>query len=167
MVFLNPFILTGSPSFILSFLATFAVIWIAPILEKKLLFVTEKLGLREIVASSVAVMILVYPDIAFSFGQVSLVSIFTNILVLPIVSLIMLLGLFVGLFGGLSVVVYPFVMFAEALISYILLVVDFSLLLPFASVGVPEFPFYFLLFIYLVIIFLILKLQKNSSISTR
>lgn len=167
MVFLNPFILTGSPSFILSFLATLAVIWIAPILEKKFLFVTEKLGLREIVASSVAVMILVYPYIAFSFGQVSLVSLLTNILVLPIVSFIMLLGLFVGLFGGLGVVAYPFVVLAEILISYIILVVDFSLLIPFASVGVPEFPFYFLLLIYAGIVFMILKLQKNSSISTR
>jgi competence protein ComEC len=167
MVFLNPFILVGSPSFILSFLATLAVIWIAPILEKKFLFVTEKAGLREIVASSVAVMILVYPYIAFSFGQISLVSLLTNILVLPIVSFVMLLGLFVGLFGGLGVVAYPFVVLAEILISYIILVVDVSLLIPFASVEVGEFSFYILLLIYAMIVFLILKLKKNSSIPTR
>lgn len=167
MVFINPFILTGSPSFILSFLATLAVIWIAPVLEKKFIFITEKLGLREIVATSFAVMVLVYPYIAFSFGQISLVSIFTNILVLPIVSFIMLLGLFIGTFGGLGFLSYPFAVLAELLISYMLLVVDLALKIPFASINVREFSFVSLLLIYGLIVFLILKLQKNSSISTR
>ncbi len=167
MVFLNPFILTGSPSFILSFLATLAVIWIAPVLEKKFIFITEKLGLREIVATSFAVMVLVYPYIAYSFGQISLVSIVTNILVLPTVSFIMLLGLFIGIFGGLGFLTYPVVVLAELIISYIILIVDLALQIPFASVSVREFSFVSLLLIYGLIVFLILKLQKNSSISTR
>lgn len=167
MVFLNPFILTGSPSFILSFLATLAVIWITPILEKKFIFISEKFGLREIVATSFAVMVLVYPYIAYSFGQISLVSLFTNILVLPTVSFIMLLGLFIGLLGGFGLITYPFMVLAELLISYMILVVDLALKIPFASIAVSKFSFPFLLLIYSLIIFLVLKLQKNSSISTR
>jgi ComEC/Rec2-related protein len=74
MVLNNPKILAFDFSFQLSFLATVAIILLSPKIKDYLNFVTEKFGLREIVASTLATQIFVAPLLLFRSGQLSILS---------------------------------------------------------------------------------------------
>ncbi len=122
MSYQNPYILIFDPSFILTFLATIAIIWIAPICFKYFSFITEKFLLREIISQTIAVEILVTPFILYKIGAISIIAPLTNILVIPIVSYITILGIIVGIFGFLGFIMYPIALVLHVLVSWVLLV---------------------------------------------
>ncbi len=106
MIIINPKIALYDISFHLSFLATAAILYIAPILENYKFFQKENKNrftknIFEILRITLAVQILVTPYIMFTFGKVSLFGIFANILVVPFVPIVMLLGVFIILFSFL------------------------------------------------------------------
>lgn len=117
MIILNPKIVTLDVSFHLSFLATCGILYLVPILdrikffnkyehvklENKSLSIKDKIikNVLEIFKVTLAVQIMVLPYIMFTFGQVSLFGILANILVLPLVPIIMILGFFILSFSFL------------------------------------------------------------------
>ncbi len=126
----NPGILFYSPSFQLSFLATFAVIKIVPRCEAVcgswLRFLPEKFGIRELVTSNIVVQLFLLPILSWMTGFVSAVSLPVNLLVLPLVPLTMLLSFLTAIAGWLSHLLgLPFAFAAHLLLSYELSVVDF------------------------------------------
>jgi len=74
MIVINPFLLCYDVSFELSFLATIAVIFLAPRIEKYFLWVPEHFQLRDIVSVTVAAYIFVFPFILYEMGNFSLVA---------------------------------------------------------------------------------------------
>lgn len=84
-------------SFQLSFLATFGVIIVAPVLIKSLKFVPKLL--REDLAVTFAAQAMVIPVLAYNFNQLSLTGILVNCLILWTIPLVMMAGggaLFLG-----------------------------------------------------------------------
>src|SRR3989338_1225482 len=65
MILLNPFLLVYDVSFQLSFLATVAVIFLAPRIEKYFMWVPEHFQLRDIVSVTCAAYIFVFPFILY------------------------------------------------------------------------------------------------------
>src|SRR6185369_13002766 len=102
MLIQNPMILLYDPSFQLSFLATLGLIMLSSPIEKKLGFITDKMGIRALVASTFATQIFVSPLIFYMMGQLSIIGIVVNILVLPFIPLTMLLVFLCGFFGFFS-----------------------------------------------------------------
>lgn len=88
----NPRILLSDAGFQLSVLATLGLIYICPRLKKKFEFLPEIFGIRETFAASLSAQIAVLPILIWNFRQVSLVGIFANLLVLPLIPVAMLLG---------------------------------------------------------------------------
>jgi competence protein ComEC len=140
MLVQNPLILLHDPSFQLSFLATLGLVLLSSPIEEQIGFITEKMGIRSLVASTLATQIFVSPLIFYMMGQLSLIGIVVNILVLPFIPLTMLL---VALAGLLGFVVHPLSEIAgwgsHILLSYELFMVKFFAALPFASIEVPAF----------------------------
>jgi competence protein ComEC len=152
MLLENPKILAFDPSFQLSFLATLALIYVVPILEKYLSFMPEKLGLKTIVATTVGTQIAVLPLLIYSVGEISLVSLPANILALLIVPYSMLLGFVsVSLAYASSLLALPFAYITHILLSWILGVSGFFGHMKFASVGVVKFSFIFVILAYLLL----------------
>lgn len=121
MLLHNPKILVFDPSFHLSFLATLGMMYGAPVLEKYLEWIPEKFGLRSLVAVTIGTQVLVAPYILFSMGGISIVSLASNILVLPLVPLTMLVGFIAVLCGFASAVVaVPLAYVSHLLLSWIL-----------------------------------------------
>ncbi len=133
MVLHNPYILMFDPSFQLSFLATFAIINIAPWVKEKVTFITEKFFLREVLSQTLAVEVLVAPFLLFKMGTFSLVAPLANILVLPLVPFVMMGSIVVGIFASIPLVGTIFGFLTEVLIAVILWLVEFFASLPFAS----------------------------------
>src|SRR5690606_14946816 len=79
MLLWNPLILFHDPSFQLSVLATLGLILLTPIVSKYLSWVTEKVGLREIISATLATQIFVLPFLIWMTGNVSLISPVANL----------------------------------------------------------------------------------------
>lgn len=161
----NPRILVFDVSFQLSFLATLALVYGSPIVERYAQWIPDKWNIRSIVVSTVATQIFVFPYIVHVMGTFSLVALPANILVLPVIPLTMFLG-FVSVLGYALVpfVFIPVVYITHMLLSWILFVVDFFASFPFASLSVPEMPFAVTLCMYTFFVFVIVRhIQKPKT----
>jgi len=158
MILFSPLSALYDPSFQLSFLATFGLISFSPWAARKLTFITEKWGLREIASATIGSQIMTLPFLAYSMGAVSIVSLFSNILVLPSAPFLMLFGFLTGFTKLLPVLggflYLPFAFITQAVSSYIFRVSEFFANLPFSVIATPLagaiiiFPLYIFLIIY-------------------
>lgn len=150
MLIHNPLILLHSPSFQLSFLATFAVVKVIPSLEGGKIFtraagwISERFGLRELVVSNILVQAFLFPILTWMTGFFSAVSLPVNLLILPLIPFTMLAAFLtamtglVGLFLGpaFHFLALPFAFLSQSLLSYELMIVNF-----FAKFSLAEIPF--------------------------
>ena len=154
MILFNPFILRYDVSFQLSFIATVAVIFLTPRIEKHFIWITKSFGLRDIVSVTFSAYIFVLPFILYKMGNLSLVALPANILILPFIPFTMLLGFLTGFFGlifyFLSV---PFGFLSTILLKYELKVIDIFSSFSFASFSVPNFPLILTIIIYMYFIY--------------
>ncbi len=149
MLIQNPLILLYDPSFQLSFLATLGLLLLSSPIEKKLGFITERFGLRGLFASTFATQIFVSPYILYMMGQLSIIGIVVNILVLPIIPATMLFVTLTGLFGFVSYFASEITgWISHILLSYELFMVHFFASLPFASLELPKFSFWIVIGFY-------------------
>ena len=161
MILHNPKILVFDPSFQLSFLATCALIYIAPIVEKYLKVVPEKWGLRMVIATTLATQVTVLPLLIYSMGNFSLVSLPANILVLLIIPATMLIGFIATLVAYASLILaLPFSYAAYLLLAWILGVSSTLGGLSFASVAIPPISIWLIVLVYLAIIIFIWRRQN-------
>ena len=135
----NPDQVLFNTSFHMSFLATLGVLTITPRLEQKLKFIPERYEIRGIVATTLAAQILLLPYLAHAIGEVSMVSILSNIIILPIIPLAMLSG---AVLSGVALILPPL---AEALspLAYlplraVTLIAETLAHVPYAVVPLPE-----------------------------
>ena len=134
----DPYLVLFDLSYQLSVLSTFGLTLFADLLQKKMLFVPETAGFREIVSATVATQLTVLPLLIFSTGQVSIVSLFTNILVLPAIPLAMLTSFIAALVALFSYsLAFPFTALAYAILHYVITVAVWLGNLPFAAIQVP------------------------------
>lgn len=155
MIFFNPFVLVYDVSFQLSFIATIAVIFVGPSFHKYFMWVTKKFELRDILATTVAAYIFVLPFILYKMGNLSLVAIPANFLILPFIPLVMIFGFLTGFSGFLSYFLsFPFGYISYLILHYQLFVIDFFARFSFVSFSVPNFPLVLTLLIYAYFIYL-------------
>lgn len=166
MAFWNPLVVFNDTGFMLSVLATFGLITLAPFLESKLTMVPahRRFNIRSIVATTIAVEIFILPALLYTSGVLSLVSLPVNIVVLPLVPLVMLAGFVTGVAG----LVHPLVAFVPALIATVLLgallaIVNFASSLPLASTVVLPFPWWVAVIAYVPLTYLALTLYTHKT----
>lgn len=167
MILQNPKILVFDSSFQLSFMATLGLIHLAPQLEKYFKLVPTKWQLREFATATIATQLFVLPLLLYKMGELSLVALPVNMLVLVFVPLTMLFGFLTGMMGFLSTTLsLPFAYISNALLSYELWVVDIFASLPFASVQIDTFPAWLAILFYVLYGFLIFFFMKRQQISS-
>lgn len=164
MLVQNPLILLYDPSFQLSFLATLGLILLSSPIEEKLGFITEKFGIRPLVASTLATQIFVSPLIFYMMGELSLVGIFVNILVLPFIPLTMLMVFCAGFFGFFAQSLSQMAGWASYIVlSYELFMVRMASSLPYAVVSLPAFSGWIVAGFYSFYLALFWKLPSTVS----
>ena len=156
MILLNPFVLVYDVSFQLSFIATMAVIFFAPRIEKYFLWITPKFELRDIITVTCAAYIFVMPFVLYKMGNLSLVALPANILILPFIPWTMGLGFLTGLAGFMwHVFAIPFCYISYFMLHYELGVISFFSNLPLAAFTIPDFPLIFTLLIYAYFVYML------------
>lgn len=138
MALTNPFLVLYDLSFQLSVLATLGLILFSDALARRIPFVPERFGLREIIATTLATQITVLPLLILSIGAVSLVFLPANALVLVPIPLAMLFSFVAALMALAVPPLAPFIAFpAYLMLAYIIAVAEFFGTLPFALITIP------------------------------
>lgn len=165
MLIENPKILVFDPSFQLSFLATLGLIYATPIVGSYLSHVPERFQIRETLAQTLGTQIFVLPLLIYSMGDVSLVSLPANLLILLVVPWAMLTGFLAVLLSYLSTIIaWPLSFATHLLLSYILSVAHFLGSLPFATLAVPDVSAWVIVFLYILLAYLLVFVFKRKLV---
>lgn len=165
MLMFNPLLLVHDVGFQLSFLATLGLIMFAPQFEsvihvKKFLF-----SAKQFLIATIATQLAVLPLLLYQMGQVSVVAVVVNVLVLPLVAPAMLMTFLTGLIAlFIPAIVNPFALCAALLLQTIIILATFFASIPYASVTVPQFPFIMVLVLYALLGYVLYRsLSRPSS----
>lgn len=162
MLLENPKILAFDPSFQLSFLATLALIYVVPIIEKFLHWITDWWNIRGVIATTLGTQLTVLPLLVYSIGDLSLVSLPANVLVLLIIPYVMLLGFVAALLSYIGFIfALPLAYPAHILLAWILGVSNFFGNMSFASIAVPNVSIVVVLILYALLVIFV-KRWRNS-----
>ena len=181
MMIINPKIAPYYVSFHLSFLATIGILYLVPILDNVKLFskykyenlLDKKLSVKEnfyknileIIKVTLAVQILVLPYIMYTFGKISIFTLLANVLVLPVVPIVMLLGFFVITFSFLFIPLAKLLSLLTLIIcKYIFIVARVVADLPFANLDI-NLSLMSLTILYLLIFSFVLFENKYRKIN--
>ena len=102
MIAINPFLLLYDIGFQFSFMATVGLILVAPQFESFVSDGFSKLGFRDFFIATVATQIAVLPLLLYHIGEVSLIAVVVNVLVLPAVPFAMLTTFLAGVTALIS-----------------------------------------------------------------
>lgn len=151
MLLVNPKILIFDPSFQLSFLATLGLIYAPTLFDKYTKWIPQTFNVRDFTVATIATQLFVLPLLLFQMGQLSLVALPVNVLVLGIIPVTMLFGFLTGLVGFASIALsFPLAFITYVFLQYVLSVVDLFSSLPFASANIQNFPIWLMLLVYCV-----------------
>jgi len=163
MIFLNPYLLIYDIGFQLSFMATLGLLLITPHFESTIITETKKLRLSDFFFATLATQIAVLPLLLYHIGEVSIVAIIVNVLVLPVVPVAMLLTFITGLLAFVSLPLASLVGFlANLALIYILLIAQWFAQIPFAAVAIPEFTVWGMLVLYIGMAGILLYLKYGQ-----
>ncbi len=164
MLMHNPKVLVFDISFQLSFLATLALIFVCPIIETKMTFITKRFQIKELIVATIATQIFVLPFIIYKMGLVSVYALFTNLLILPVIPLIMFLGFVVFALALVSpLIAWPVALFCSLLLTYMLNIIYFFSHLPLSSFTINFFPKTLMVISYIIIILGLFLLKNNKT----
>lgn len=165
MLLQNPLLLLKDVGFQLSFLSSMGLIYFNPLVTSLLKFVPEKIKeLKSIAATTISAQVFTLPILVFNFGNISLVSLATNMLVLPVVYWLMVFGFLAGIFGMISGVLgWIFALPCWILLSYFLKVMDvFSQ--PWMLVKLQNVHWIFLIISYLALGIIVNYFNKKNRL---
>lgn len=161
MVFLNPMILVFDVGFQLSFAAVLGLIYVYPFLNFKTEKIPKVAGLKEIVLMTLSAQFFVFPLLVYYFKNLSLVSVFANLLVLPFIPAAMFLGFLSGLAGMIFIPLGQITGFtAWAVTAYQIKIIEFFSSLPFASVSI-SINWAWLIIIYFILILGLWQMRRK------
>lgn len=162
MVLLQPLVLVYDPGFQFSFMATLGLILLSPIVARYLLWVRSSL-IRETLATTIAAQVCVLPLLLFETGNLSLVAVPANLLVLPVIPLAMLLSFIAGMVGLVVPPLAPLAgVPAYAMLWYVIEVARVAASLPLSSFVVNAFPFWIVLISYVALFMGMHYIKKNE-----
>lgn len=165
MLMWNPFSLQDT-GFVLSVLATFGMITLAPWFEQKISFVPawKKFDLRSIVATTLGVELFILPALLFYSGILSFVSVPINALVLPLVPVVMFFGFITALAGLVHPLVATLPAFAaDFLLRFVLWLTEVSAALPLGSLTIPPFSGWVVVVLYIPLTYIAFRTYTESA----
>jgi competence protein ComEC len=160
----NPLYIWGNVSWYLSFLAFFGVIVLAPLVTQRLYSGREPPLLVQIVIESLCAEALTLPYVLAIFGQMSLVGLPANVLVVVFVPLAMLLCLVAGLAGMLAPLFAGWLAWPALLVlTYMLDAANLLSRIPHSFVEGIGFSAGCVVLSYMVVAFVVVVLRKRSG----
>ncbi len=163
MLIHNPLLLSADIGFQLSFLAVLGIIYLTPMFQDKLKKIHPGF-LRDIIAMALSAQIFTLPILIHNFGYMSLVSVFTNLLIAPVLPFILGFGFLFVLTGTFSLFfAWLLSMPCYLLITYIIKIVDLFSSLPYAVLNL-KISWIFILFYYAALILAVWFIYQKQKL---
>ena len=166
ILLLNPLTLYDA-GFLLSFIVTFFIINLSPILQE--LYSKIIVWIKTPLAISTAAWIGIFPLSAYYFNKVSIISIVSNIFIIPLTGIAVILGFVTFFIGLLSIPLAGVIANINYLVLYLITLAAKSFsLLPFAFAYVAQ-PSIVMIVLYYLTVFFIIEIfyKKNLSPETK
>jgi len=151
ILFFQPLLLFDA-GFLLSFVVTFFIIFLSPVIENKIYFMPEYVS--KPLSVSVAAWLGSIPLTAYFFYQVSIISILANIIVIPFISIILIIALATILFSflPLSMITSFLALLNESLISVFLFIGRIFSTMPISYKNIAQPEIFMIILYYMVVI---------------
>jgi competence protein ComEC len=160
----NPVYLWSDLSWHLSFLAFFGVMILAPLIQSRWPARWHKSLIGAVALESICAEIMSLPFVLYIFGQMSLIGLPANVLVVTLVPLAMLLGLIAGLAGMLCGAVSGWLAWPAAqLLTYMLDIAHLMAHVPHIFIENRSLPLNAMLGLYGLIILLVTALWHKAK----
>ena len=179
MLLWNPLYLAFDPGFGLSVAATAGIIWLAPRIEILFSFLKNAFW-KNVLATTIAAQVAVLPLLLYDTGNLSLVAIPANLVVMPMVPLAMGLSALAGFAGiifgstaltaggSLAPVIGIVLAFPAYLANaFIIFIAQSASSLPFADFILPTFPFWLVIVAYTALIFIASSKRFSTTLQLR
>ncbi|NMB48062.1 ComEC family competence protein [Candidatus Kuenenbacteria bacterium] len=170
ILMINPQALLGDVGFQLSFLAVLGIMYFDAPLQKFLtkLRVPEFLEIKSSLKMTLAAQILVLPILVYYFGNLSLVAPVANILIVPLLPFVTILGFVIILAGliwlplalGLGLV-------ARIFLGWIIWVAQIFARLPGAGIGMGQIDVVWVIIIYMIMGWLIFIMKSKTPMPNK
>lgn len=138
----NPKLIVSDISFQLSILATLGLILIHPILFS---YIQKKLPryVADLLAGTLSAQIAVLPFIIHTTGLLSVIGLPVNLIILPFIPVVMLLGVPFIIIGAMSSVFgFGFGFVLHIILDWIISLIMFASTFPYAAIHIPSFGMY-------------------------
>lgn len=151
-----------SISFQLSFIATLSILLLSPILNEKL---NKRIGLlSSLVSVTLAAQIGTLPIMAYHFKQISIISLVTNLLIIPIIGPMLSIVFISILLGFISFKIGFLVnQITNQLLNYINWIAIKCAIIPYGSFEVSEVKFIYIFGYYFILGVIYLVVQNRSE----
>ncbi|MBU0546702.1 ComEC family competence protein [Patescibacteria group bacterium] len=165
MLLFNPLLLTKDIGFQLSFSAIIGLVFLQSKLCSVFGIIPDSFQLRYNLSSTLAAQIFALPILIYNFGQISLLSPITNILILPFLTIITILG-FISMVAAVfwqglgQFLSWP----AWMMLTYLIKIVDWFSNFSWATLSFHNVSWIFLPASYLIISFIIWRLQEKQKL---
>ena len=161
----NPLLLTLDVGFQLSFLAVLGLIYLLPHFLLWLKRVPDFLTIRYSLAATLAAQVFTLPILIYNFGRIPIISPIINILIVPILPFITILGFLFSLLGVIwlplgQILSWP----AWLLLTYEVKIIDWFSQIFFVSLSVENLHWIWLVISYLILGFIVWRLQKKVKL---
>lgn len=161
----NPLLLKLDVGFQLSFLAIMGIIYLVPVFQDWLRKIPAMFQLRNILAMTLSAQVFTLPILIYNFGYLSLVAPITNILIVPLLPFIMLLGFVSGLTGIIFqplgwILSWP----AWGLLTYLVKVVDWFSGFSLTYLTIENIHWIWLIILYSILGFITWRLQEARKL---
>ncbi len=158
----NPFFLLGDIGFQLSFLAVLGIIQLLPIFLKFFKKILIKGKLKDILAVTLAAQIFTLPLSVFYFGFIPLLSLPINLIFIPLLPVIFVLGILTILLGFLFPVLAEFLgLVVWGILSFLVELTNFLVNIPFGFFYFENLNFIWVVVFYLFLFLFIYKMKKK------
>jgi len=147
----NPLVLRYDLGFQLSFLAVLGIVLYNHFFQDILKFIKFKY-LRDILSLTLSAQVFIIPILLFNFGYISLIFIIVNVLIIPIIPFVLILGI-------LSLIFPFFFFFLSVILEYFIIIVDIFSRCPVLEIhNIPLFVF---IIFYIVLFYIGFKYRKR------
>lgn len=165
MLAVNPKLLISDVGFQLSFMAALGIIYLLPIFrrffENRKKYFSDQI--MDIIYITISAQIMTLPLIIFYFEKLSLVSILANLLILPVIPFVMVLGLINSVVGIFSIALGRLIGYLSWLAtSYVLSIVNWLDKIPFGHIEIRGLNVFFVVILYGVILFFIYHASREK-----
>lgn len=163
MLIFNPKLLSDDVGFKLSFAATLGIVFVYPILDRILTKMPEMFIGKKLVLLTLSAQVTTLPLILYHFETLSLVAPLTNVLVVPLLPLLMILGL-ISIIAGFLYWLLGWMLgwLVNILLIYILAISSILSKLPFAYLELEAHWGLLVLYYFSLVILLIWYNRKYS-----